>query len=288
MASTDGFVRLPNWLIDDSDLSWNELAVYIVLLRFRDPKTGECFPGMTTIADRARISRKTVERVIPKLEARQMIRVKRRSTLTVNTPNVYTVALADETPKFIWEKSARGRRVPKHPRKKPTDTESVGADAPGEPTDTESVPTDTESPPPQTQSRPNKIQVKKIHQQALTPTFSESGSEDFSFDGPGADRATERQVAYLKDLAIHLGYETGGGVPNDLQLQRWRKLSREEADTQIRGYLKALGKPDEIYYPQAGDPEFAALSDAGKEFAESAGDPASVWEYGFKLKENGI
>lgn len=277
MASTEGFVRLPNWLIDDSDLSWNELAVYIVLLRFRDPKTGECFPGMTTIADRARISRKTVERVIPKLEARQMIRVKRRSTLTLNTPNVYTVALADETPKFIWEKSARGRRVPKHPRKKKTtDTESVGADAQEEPTDTESVPTDVESPPPQTQGRPKKIQEKKIHQQAVTPSFSESGSDLFSFDGSQEGHATERQVAYLNDLAIHLGYETGGGIPNDVQIKRWQKLTRDEADKQIRGYLRALGRPDEIYYPQAGDPEYQALSATGKRFAESAGDPASV------------
>lgn len=272
MVTTDGFVRLPNWLIDDSDLTLNELAVYIVLLRFRDHKTGKCHPGMTTIADRARMSRKSVERAIPKLEARQMIRVERRSTLTENKPNVYTVALAGETPKFVWEKSARGRRVPKHPRT-PTDTESVGVEVEGLTTDTESVPTDRESRPPQTESRPNKNQKNKNQGQAVTPA---SGSNHFTFESSGDDGATEQQVAYLKDLAIHLGYETGGGVPNDLQIQRWRKLTRGEADTQIRGYLKALGKPDEILYPQAGDPAFQALSTKGKHFAQSAGDPASV------------
>lgn len=274
MASTDGFVRLPNWLLDDSNLSLNELAVYIVLLRFRNPRTGECFPGMTTIADRARLSTKTVARVIPMLETRQMIRVKRRSTITVNTPNVYTVALPDETPKFIWEKSARGKRIPK--RTRPKDSESVGREGKGVPTDSESVGTDSESPPPQTPSRPKKIQEKKIHRQAVTPTFSESGSDLFSFDGTDEDHATERQVAYLKDLAIHLNFGGSGGTPNETQIKRWQMLTRDDADRQIRGYLKALGRPDEILYPQAGDPEYQALSTAGKHFAESAGDPASV------------
>lgn len=77
MGRTNGWVRLPNWLIDDANLSLYELAVYTVLLRFRDPKTGTCFTGMSTIADRARVSRKTVERVIPKLEAKGMIQVQR-------------------------------------------------------------------------------------------------------------------------------------------------------------------------------------------------------------------
>ncbi|CAN7221554.1 helix-turn-helix domain-containing protein [Microbacterium foliorum] len=279
MARTDGFVKIPNWLIDDSDFSLYELAVYAVLLRFRDPKTGTCFPGMTTIADRARISRKSVERAIPKLEARGMIRVQRRSTLKENKPNVYTVALANETPEFIWAESARGRRVPK--RVKTTDSESLDRDESEVPTDSESVGTDSESLPPQTPSRPKKIHLKKIQEQDVTPTFVESGSERFTFDLPEQDKATEKQVAYLKDLAIHLSYGSGGGVPDDLQLQRWRKLTRDQADHQIGGYLKALGRPDDIVYPEFGDPEYEALSDAGKEFAESGGDPASVFDYGF-------
>ena len=278
MAATDGWVRVPNWLIDDSDLGRDELAVYIVLLRFRDPKTGTCFPGMTTIADRARMSRKSVERAIPKLEARQMIRVERRSSIKENKSNMYTVALAHETPKFIWETSARGRRIPK--RHRTTDSESVPAEEDGSPTDTQSVPTDSESLPPQTPSRPKKIQAKQIHQQAVTPTFEESGSNHFTFDAPGKELATDNQVAYLKDLAIHLGYETGGGIPSDIQIQRWKKLTLDEAHTQIRGYLKALGKPDDIYYPATGTPEFQALSPAGRQFADTAGDPASVWSYG--------
>lgn len=270
MVTTDGFVRLPNWLIDDSDLTLHELAVYIVLLRFRHHKTGKCHPGMTTIADCARISKRSVIRAIEGLESRQMIQVDRRSTITDNKPNIYTVAVATESPEQVWLTSARGRRVPK---RAPSDSESPGRDARPAPSDSESLASDKTGPHPVTPSHPNKTYKNKNQGQAVTPA---SGSNHFTFESSGDDGATEQQVAYLKDLAIHLGYETGGGVPNDLQVQRWRKLNREEADTQIRGYLKALGKPDEILYPQAGDPAFQALSTKGKHFAQSAGDPASV------------
>lgn len=274
MASTDGWVRVPNWLIDDSDLSFHEMAVYIVLLRFRDHKTGTCFPGMSTIADCARVSRDTVKRTIPMLEARGLIRVTKRREGTKNLPNVYEVALAKEKPGQIWESSKRGRRIPK--RSKGRRSEHPPGEVDAQRGCSEHLGGCSEPSGVGAGSASNKTYENKIQEQAVTPVFSETGSDHFSFDAAEDDGATEKQVGYLKDLATHLGYETGGGVPNDLQLQRWRKLTRDEANTQIRGYLKALGRPDEIYYPQAGDPEYAALSTAGKHFAESAGDPASV------------
>lgn len=274
MVTTDGFVRLPNWLIDDSSLSLHEMAVYTVLLRFRDHKTGKCYPGMATIADCARVSRDTVKRTIPTLEAKGMIRVTRRREGTKNLPNVYEVALAAENPEFVWEKSQRGQRIPKRSKGRrsqhpPREAGSKGrrSEHPGSVLGASAVGAPSTS---------NKTYKNKNQEQAVTPTLSESGSDQFTFDASGENGATENQVAYLKDLAIHLGYESGGGVPNDLQIQRWRKLTRDEADAQIRGYLKALGRPDEILYPQAGDPAFQALSTKGKHFAQSAGDPASV------------
>ncbi|QNA92693.1 MULTISPECIES: helix-turn-helix domain-containing protein [unclassified Microbacterium] len=283
MAKTDGFVRLPNWLIDDADLSAHELIVYIVLLRFRNQKTGKCYPGMSTIADCARISRRSVMRAIEGLEQRQMVKVERRSTIKDNKPNIYTVALANEAPDRIWETSARGRRIPKRVT---SDSESLIEAAIDQPGDSESPASDKAGPTPVTRSHPNKTYKNQIHEQAVTPAFEEVGSDRFTFSDAQHDEATEKQVAYLKDLAIHLNYATGGGIPNDLQLQRWRNLTRDEADQRIRGYLKELGRPDDMYYPQAGDPEFFALTDAGKAFAESAGQPDSVFEYGFGMKEN--
>lgn len=293
MARTDGFVKIPNWLIDDSDLNGPELNVYIVLLRFRSPKTGKCWPGMATIADRARISKRAVIRAIGVLEERNVIQVTRRSTPTDNRPNVYTVALPTEEARHIFassEQSARGTRIPKRPPRKkkeasvPSDSESPVLDAPDssdESSDSQSLGSDSVDVGVVTPSHPNKNNLKKINEQDMTLTFVESESELFSFDIPDSDKATEKQVMYLRDLAIHLAYGSTGGIPSEAQLNRWRKLTRDDAKVQIKGYLKALGRPDgeDTYYPQAGDPEYDALSTAGQAFADSSGDPDSVYDY---------
>lgn len=290
--ATDGFVRLPNWLLDDSDLSLHELAVYIVLLRFRDPKTGICFPGMATIADRARISRESVKRTIPLLEKKGMVNVRRRRKGTKNLPNEYEVALANETPQFSWADSAKGSRIPKRQMHVAFDTddsqddsdevgESWGND---EGRHSETLPRHSETPGVGTPSAPKKIQSTRSNEQALTHTPGRV-HELFSFD-VDENTATDKQVAYLKDLATHLSYGSTGGTPKDAQLKRWAKLTRPEATQQIRRYLKELGRPDDIYYPEYGTPEYEALSEAGREFADTAGMPDSVWEYGFALKEN--
>lgn len=282
--ATDGFVRLPFWFMEHVDLPLHEYVLYIALLRFRNPKTGKCWPGMTTLADVARISVPTVKRTIPKLEARGLVEVKREKVGNRNLPNIYTVKVPDkQQPEHVWESSAKGRRIPKRPRVSQTPPPEVVAGG-----GVSQIPPGVSQTLGVVSGGPSKkINVKKINEEAVTPTFSESGyASSFSSDIQGEPLATEKQVAYLKDLAIHIGYETGGGIPNDLQLQRWRKLTRAEADRQIYRYKKALGRPDDLYYPQAGDPEYDALSTAGQEFAESAGDPESVFEYGFAMKEN--
>ena len=69
----EGFVRLPNWLIDEpGHLTNNEFLVYIVLLHRRNHRTGQCYPGFGEIAEKARLSRSTVKRVIPALERREI------------------------------------------------------------------------------------------------------------------------------------------------------------------------------------------------------------------------
>lgn len=281
--ATDGFVRLPNWLIDDADLSLHELAVYIVLLRFRDNKTGKCYPGMTLIADCARISRESVKRTIPKLEARGMIRVTKRKDGSKNLSNLYEVAKADETPRFIWETSQRGRRIPKRaPRGSETPPDADDAEG----RHSETLGRHSETPGVGTPSASNKTYENKTHEQAMTSTSTGSGHAMFTFDASEDEKATDEQVAYLRDLAIHLQYEAGGGVPDDLQLQRWRNLTRQEATKQIKGYQQALGSPDERLYPEPGTSEYQALTPAGREFAETGGMPDSVFGYGFMRQAN--
>ena len=114
MGTAGGFTRVPNGLIDESDLTANELLVYIVLLRFRDHKTGLCYPGQKAIADRARLSCKTVQRVIKSLEQLGIVQVERRSTRTDPTTNRYRVALHDED---VKGGSARGTRIPKRAKR---------------------------------------------------------------------------------------------------------------------------------------------------------------------------
>lgn len=220
MTRTDGFVRIPNWLLDHSDLSAHELLVYVVLLRFRDHKTGKCHPGMTTIADLTRISRRAVMRAIDGLEGRHMIEVERRSTITENKPNVYTVALATETPEHIWASSARGRRVPK--RRLTSDWESPASDS--------------ESPTPVTRSHPNKNQKNKNHEQALRSENEFPPRSEFIFGVE--DKATAKQIAYLADLYIFLT----GRIPEDRTRDGWANLDTTAASDLITTYWGQLDR----------------------------------------------
>lgn len=283
--TTDGFVMIPNWLIDDVDLTLHELAVYMVLLRFRNPTSGQCWPGFTTIADRARVSRKSVQRTIPRLEAKGLIRVERRKDMTVNQTNVYHVAIPTEPPRDLLSVSTRGRRIPKRPT--PRDSESMGravtfapTDSESTPKDSQSLPPDSQSPPPGTPSPSKKTKgtrsTNETQEEDLTPVPAEPVRESFTFiDEMDKPTASHKQIAYLCDLFIHLQHQE----PNDLVIARWRKLTPSEATNQIRGYLKAIGRPDEIYYPEPGSPEYNALSAAGKEFADTAGMPDSVYPF---------
>lgn len=256
--ATDGFVRLPNWLIDDSDLTLHELAVYIVLLRFRDPKTGKCWPGMTTIADRARVSRETVKRVVPRLEARGMVKVTRERIDGRNLPNVYEVAVATETPGFIWGRSARGRRIPRrrHSETPPSPKQAGGRHS-------ETPPRHSETPGVGTPSASKKTQVKKIHEQAIRPTFEESGRyEDFSFDT--VQPISQKQLDYLNDLHVHLTHRP----VDNASRERWKKLSHPEIEQLIARYWEQIprGRGGNWEGVSDDDPAWQHLTQAGRDW----------------------
>ena len=230
--TTDGFVRVPNWLIDDADLNAQELLVYMALLRFRDHKTGKCHPGMTTIADRARLSRRTVMRAIEGLEEKQMIRVERRSTVKENKPNTYYVALASETPEHIWTSSVRGRRIPK--RHLTSDSESPGTEEPSLTSDSESLPSDSESHPPVTRSHPNKNQENKNHEQAMRREQQSTPSTGFTFGVE--EKATEKQIAYLSDLYIFITER----IPETRTRDGWANLDTTAASDLITSFWQQM------------------------------------------------
>lgn len=269
-GGTDGFVRLPNWIIDDSEMGLHELAVYIVLLRFRDPSTGKCFPGIATIADRARLSTRSVRRAIADLEGRGVIEVDRRSTITDNRPNIYHVAVASEAPEHIWESTARGKRIPD--RRAPRASESPGAEVLDTPRDSESLPRDSESlagdsesPHPGTPSHPKKIHRrrsnKEIQEQALRSALP-SRPEEFSFDDVVG--VTEKQLDYLHDLHIHLT----SMIPNARSRAKWEALTLAEAQQLIGTYLRQIPRNDEYAGPQHGDKAYDALTPTGQLWAD--------------------
>lgn len=278
MANTDGFVRLPNWLIDDSDMSLHELAVYIVLLRFRDPKTGTCFPGMSTIADRARLSRRSVMRAIEALEQRQVIRVTRRSTIQVNQSNVYEVLIANETPKHIWEISARGRRIPR--RADPGDSESSGptfapdpSDSEAPPSDSETPPSDSQSPPPVTPSHPKKIQSRsnvKNQEKAIRPTLPSGRESDFFFDD--IQEISTKQLDYLNDLHVHLTQR-----PVDARTRtKWETLTHPQAVELINRYWQQIPRGRGGNWEGVTDDDAAAwehLSERGRAWIDNGAMP---------------
>ena len=232
--TTDGFVRVPNWLIDDADLNAHELLVYMVLLRFRDHKTGKCHPGMTTIADRARISRRTVMRAIEGLESKQMIRVERRSTVKENKPNTYYVALATETPEHIWASSVRGRRVPK--RRPTSDSESPGTEEPSPTSDSESPGSDSESPTPVTPSHPNKNQKNKNQEQAMRQEQQFPPGVQFTFGVE--EKATEKQISYLSDLYIFITER----IPETRTRDGWTNLDTTAASDLISTFWQQMDR----------------------------------------------
>lgn len=281
--ATDGFVRLPNWLLDDGDLNLHELAVYIVLLRFRNPKTGKCFPGMTTIADRARISRRSVIRAIADLEARGIIRVERRSTLQVNQSNVYEVAVADETPQYIWANSSRGQRIPS--RRRPSDSESLGptfspdpSDSESPPSDSGALPSDSPSPPPVTPSHPKKIQTTRStnenHEQASRRTLP--SAREFSFDA--VQKITDKQFNYLNDLHIFLTERR----PEKRTSDKWADLDTTEASTLIDTYWKQMDRGRGGMWDSTVDedhPLYPHLSEHGHRWIANGCLPDSAYDY---------
>lgn len=280
------FVKLPHTVIDHANLTAHELLVYIVLLRYRNPKTGTCFPGLQTIADAARMSRKTASRTVKALEDKGIISVKRVRAVgsKSNESNTYTVGLLEEDP-FKWiGKSVKGDRIPK--RAISRDSESLPSAVTPASRDSESLRRDSESLGVGTPSLTKKTNEKKTNEEDITRTFGESAFECVSFKTSVDEPCTEKQVALIRDLSIMVNFEGDGGIPNDLQIARWRKLTKIEAHDLIRRHYQAIGRPDDIFYPYDGTPEYAALSEAGKAFAESAGMADSVFEYGFKLKEN--
>ena len=79
-----GWFWIENELIDRTDLSFEEKAMYMILARFTD-KDGKCFPSIEKLSESIGKNKRTVIRYIKKLEEKGLIEKKRR----FNQTNVY-------------------------------------------------------------------------------------------------------------------------------------------------------------------------------------------------------
>lgn len=266
-SETDGFVRVPNSLIEHSDLTLHELVVYVVLLKYRNPVTGKCWPGLSVIADEARVSHKTATRTIKSLEDRGVITVTRaRGRGEKNRSNVYEVALYDEKLQCWIGQSAKGTRQPKR-HLSSTDSESLPVEVADASGDSQSLPRDSESVGVGTPSPSNKIKENKINDLAMR---SETSST-FTF-ATGSTKPSALQLGYLHDLHIHLT----GSIPTDRTTSEWSTLTPEDASQRIATYLRQVGRGLDYIGPEPGTPAFNALTLTGQEWALKGGIPNAL------------
>jgi uncharacterized phage protein (TIGR02220 family) len=83
--NSEPFTKVPNIIIDRRDLSSHEKLVILALLRFSFDK-GTCWPSLRTIAERASLSKRTVQRTLDLLESRGAVKRESRREEGTNEP----------------------------------------------------------------------------------------------------------------------------------------------------------------------------------------------------------
>ncbi|MEF3405289.1 helix-turn-helix domain-containing protein [Agromyces sp. CCNWLW203] len=230
MNSGGTFSVIPNWVIRESDLNAHELLVYVALLNRAD-RHGRAWPSMGTLAKEARASERSVRRALESLRERQLVTWQQRMRADgTHASNLYTIAIFDRSaPEGGWHSAT------------PTVAERQGEGGTvADEVDTHQVDTDEED---------------------LRSTLASGPAEGFSFP---SSSASEKQVAYLRDLYIHYN----NAVPPEKKLEEWRALSPTEATDRIDRYLAAMPRYQEYEGPEFGEPTYEALSDVGRVFAE--------------------
>ncbi|MDV7101653.1 helix-turn-helix domain-containing protein [Gordonia amicalis] len=257
--SDDGFVRLPNKLIDSGELTQSEYTVYIALLRHRDHRDGRCYPSYATIAREARVTRNTALAAIKSLENRRIIRVLREK----HKSNTYIVALADRFPDAS-DDSDEGGAATGHPVQ-PLDPRGPTTALP------ESNHCTTRSPMVGHEVDPITRTTEvdpgnSTQEEALRSDDASDAPTGFEFTTEPESPATEKQITHLADLYIHLMGEAAPAALAD----GWRSLTAAEASAQIDSWLKSMPRGSNYRGPELGDAAYNRLSTRGQDAADRA------------------
>lgn len=257
----DNFVRLPDWLLAEPEhLTVPEFMVYIVLLRYRNHYTGQCFPGFGTISRESRLSRSTVMRTIKALENAGVIHVDRQR----NKANTYTVKLPHEA----FPPSATGT-PPSTTHAAPTapSLEFLGGVTETPPSAMVTPPSATETPRLVSQGHPNQKEITRKRNQTDEPaaTVDESTAPAGFTEIHPPPSITDAQLDYLKDLYLHI---TGEPAPGP-QLDSWTKLTVAEADDVIASWKKSFEHATDYSGPEPGTDAYDALTATGQAWADA-------------------
>ena len=87
------FTLIEHELIDDIEkFDKNDLLCYMVLCRYANNSTGECYPSYKTIAEKMRVGVSTAIKAIKSLESKGVIEISSRKNETGgDTSNLYTI-----------------------------------------------------------------------------------------------------------------------------------------------------------------------------------------------------
>jgi hypothetical protein len=165
MASANGFSMVPNWIIRDSNLTKNELLVYIALLNRVDSK-GLAFPSIRTIAKASRTSERTVQTTLKALEDKGMlVKYLRLREDGTNQSNLYQVKVFEDPEPSLMAPGGRVQEL--HPH---------GA--------------------------PVAVEVNTLEVNPLSTSKAHSSSELREASSDSSSALTDSQLAYLRDLHI--------------------------------------------------------------------------------------
>ncbi len=90
------FTQIDNSIVDDPNLSPNELVVYIHLKRLAN-RENQCFPSISTLAEHTKLCKTTVKQCINGLIEKKLIsKSKRESKYIKNLTNLYTVSAPEK------------------------------------------------------------------------------------------------------------------------------------------------------------------------------------------------
>jgi DNA-binding transcriptional regulator YhcF (GntR family) len=93
-AERVNFEMIPHWLLEEAkNISTTAIVLYLMLKKFADYKTGECFPGRKRLASQMNVSVRTVGRALKELENVGAIKIthRRYKDKKENDTNLYFV-----------------------------------------------------------------------------------------------------------------------------------------------------------------------------------------------------